>query len=112
MFKNSDFKCKSCYNKYNNTNNKWRNKGQGVYGIFSGQSCLYIGESKQLNNRISQHKTYIKNPNGNKNKYFIELYNLISQHKDITFKVLEETPNHKTQERIWIEYLCPLYNTL
>ena len=114
--------CKSIYNKeWNKTpkgklnwvrsSNKWKNKIQGVYGIFSDMTCLYVGESGQLYNRISQHKTCIKNPNGVKSKRR-QLYNLLQKHNNLEFRILEETPNHKTQERIWIEYLCPLYNTI
>ena len=87
---------------------KWNIKYQGVYGIFSGETCLYVGESKQVNKRICDHKSYIKNPSSQPGHK--ELYNLISQHKDIIFKILEETPNHKEQERIWINKLNPLYN--
>tara|TARA_R110002153_G_scaffold15392_7_gene54928 strand:- start:154 stop:546 length:393 start_codon:yes stop_codon:yes gene_type:complete len=103
--------CKSCHKirskKHTNT---WKYKVKGVYGIFSGQSCLYVGESKQVNNRFTRHKHYIKNPEaktrGNK-----ELYYQLQKHNNLEFRILEETLNHKAQERIWIDYLNPLYNT-
>ena len=119
-FKNQ-YKCKSCMRAYQRkwskteagkaSQRKYGTSKQGVYGIFSGQSCLYVGESSWLNKRINVHKSFTKNPKiAPKSQRY--LYNLVSQHKDITFRILEETPNHKEQERIWIEYLCPLYNRL
>jgi len=119
-FKNQ-YKCKSCIRAYQRkwskteagkaSQHKYNTSKQGVYGIFSGQSCLYVGESSWLNKRINVHKSFTKNPKtAPKSQRY--LYNLVSQHKDITFRILEETPNHKEQERIWIEYLCPLYNRL
>ena len=41
--------CKSCHQYYKKIGHKQK---QGVYGIFSGQTCLYVGESEELRNRI------------------------------------------------------------
>ena len=88
---------------------KWNNKGQGVYGLFSGETCLYVGESSKLNQRKSAHFSCIKNPSNS--KFHKQLYIRMSQHDNIYFKVLEETVNHKEQEQVWIEYMTPLYNS-
>jgi protein-tyrosine phosphatase len=70
-----------------------------------------VGESSWLNKRINIHKSCTKNPKiSPKSQRY--LYNLFQQHDNIDIRILEETPNHKTQERIWIDYLNPLYNTL
>lgn len=120
-YKNQN-QCKDCKKIYNRMwsktpkgkaiakkgSDKWRKTGQGVYGIFVGNSCYYIGESSQLNNRISAHKTGIRNPSSAR-AYFRPLYTLL-QNKNYEIRVLEETPNHKEQELKWIEYMCPLYN--
>ena len=120
-YKNQN-QCKDCKRAYNrewvktpkgkNTVSKavikWRSKRQGVYGIFVDQTCYYVGESSGLDGRISQHKTYIKNPQSAKPMFF-PLYNSL-QDKDYEIKILEETPNHKEKEKVWIEYLAPLYN--
>ena len=114
-------KCKPCHKKaclpanrkYHKTNKgkasvkKHQTSKQGVYGIFSNQTCLYVGESGWLNSRIPQHKANIFNKITAPQ---VELYLSIRQHDNIEIRILEETPNHKTQERIWIDYLNPLYN--
>ena len=119
-FKNQ-YKCKSCIRDYQRkwikTENgkssqyKYNTAKQGVYGIFSGQSCLYVGESSWLNKRINVHKSWAKNPLSSA-KSSRHLYINLSRHNNLEFRILEETPNHKAQERIWIDYLNPLYNTL
>lgn len=131
--KNRDYICKPCSNVYNNKQyhtkdiiklavkkydrknkqilakkrDEWSRSKQGVYGIFSGETCLYVGESSRLLHRISHHKGNIKKPKGIQK----ELYIRISRHDNVYFKVLEETKNHKEQEKVWIEYMNPLYNT-
>ena len=107
-FNNSDFRCKKCQTHHVNTTAKWRKKGKGVYGIFVGESCYYIGESSQLNNRISAHKTLIRNPIPAK-PHFKPLYDAL-QGKNYEFRILEETDNHKEQEQVWVNYYSPLYN--
>ena len=117
-FKNQ-YKCKSCIRAYQSkwvktekgkaSQRKYNTAKQGVYGIFDCVTCLYVGESIWLNKRIHVHKSWIKNPKSS-SKTSRYLYDLLSKHKDITFKILEETPNHKEQERVWIEYMCPKYN--
>ena len=104
--KRKDYICKSCRP---TPSQVWRYKGQGVYAIYDNGECLYVGESSQLNNRISQHKTWVKNPLSTK-KSIQYLYNNLSQHKHIIFGVLEETPNHKEREQYWINKLKPKYN--
>ena len=87
---------------------KWKTKIQGVYGIYTNEECVYIGESSQLNNRISQHRTYSRNPSTAK-PLFQSLYQYLST-VDFTIKILEETPNHKEREQYWINELKPKYN--
>ena len=87
---------------------KWKTKLQGVYGIYTNEECIYIGESSQLNNRISQHKTYSRNPSTSR-PLFQSLYQYLNT-VDFTIKILEETPNHKEREQYWIDQLKPKYN--
>ena len=119
QMKLSNYVCKGCMKvyqqKYYKTNHRklknrvkqWSKSKQGVYGIFSGETCLYVGESSRLLHRIANHKSGIKKPKGRQK----ELYIRISRHSDIYFKVLEETKNHLEQEKVWIDYMNPLYNT-
>jgi len=88
---------------------KWEHKKQGVYGIFAVDKCLYVGESKRLDGRISQHKTYIKNPFSSRATQH-ELYISIAKYDNVQIKILEETPNHKEREKYWIEQLQPEFN--
>jgi hypothetical protein len=114
--------CKKCKHDYNikwiktekgkeshiNNSKVWRNKVKGVYGIFENDKCLYVGESKQLNDRMSKHKTLSRNPSYAK-PYFKSLYQYLNT-IDFTIKILEETPNHKEREQYWINQLKPKYN--
>jgi len=94
---------------YNKSNNKWYNKqGSGVYGIFSKNICLYIGESITLTRRLGYHKACIKKPSISNQP---ELYEQIQQYNNIKFRVLETTENHKERESYWINKYQPLYNT-
>ena len=86
---------------------KWVKKKQGVYGIFDGETCLYVGESQQINHRFSEHRANIKRFQQNTHKL---LYDNLKQHSNLEFRILEETPNHKEQEQVWIDYYSPLYN--
>ena len=98
--------CKSCHHYYKKLGHK---KKQGVYGIFSGNECLYVGESEELRNRIYSHKSNIKNVTTNI-KSQRELYIRIAEYSNVVIKVLEETDNHKAQEKYWINKLNPKYN--
>ena len=105
-------RCKSCYNTHNYNQgyiNKWMDKGEGVYGIFSGNECLYVGESSRLNARMCEHKTNIKNI-VTTNPTSINLYIRIAKHNNVVVKVLEETKNHKEREQYYINKFNPLYN--
>ena len=86
----------------------WENKHQGVYGIYENGECLYIGESKRLNGRITDHKYWIRYPHKSINQ--IIFYEQLSQHKHLIIGVIEETPNHKEREGYWIAKLNPKYN--
>jgi hypothetical protein len=115
--------CKKCHNKNNNkhikkylktskgkyshskTINQW---GSGIYGIFESGICLYVGESKSLFRRISQHKSHIKNPNIKVPQY--SLHTALKQHKNYVIGVLEQTENHKERESFYINQYQPLYN--
>jgi excinuclease UvrABC nuclease subunit len=89
---------------------KWFNSwGSGVYQIVNNNECLYVGHSKTLRRRITNHKVYIKNPKTaprTKEEFYIEL----QSYPNIEFKILEETLDHKEREKYWINKLKPKYN--
>ena len=87
---------------------KWKTKLQGVYGIYTNEECVYVGESKNLNDRMSTHRTLARNPL-NAKPYFQPLYQFLNT-VDFVVKILEETPNHKEREQYWINKLKPKYN--
>ena len=112
-------KCKICKSIYESqwyksnterkkkTTIKWSKLKSGVYAIFENGKCLYVGETSRLNGRISDHKTWIKNPSVSNN---ISFYNKLSNHKSYIIGVVEECSNHKEREKYWINKLKPLYN--
>jgi hypothetical protein len=121
FYKNQN-QCKICrceYNKhwyktpkgkstYTKNARKWKTKLQGVYGIYTDGECVYVGESKRLNDRMSSHRTLSRNYSYAR-PYFQPLYQYLST-VDFTIKILEETPNHKEREQYWINKLKPKYN--
>jgi len=90
--------CRKCHievqQKYN-LKRKWHTRYKGVYGIFENGVCLYVGESSQINHRLSDHKS--RNP-------------YLSNHPAYVMGIIEETPNHKEREQYWINVFQPLYN--
>ena len=101
--------CKSCFNTYHTQTIK---KYKGVYGIFSNNKCLYVGESSRVNERMSKHRVLINNIKQAEkhNPTQLYLYKQLSQHKNIIVKLLERTDNHKEQEKYFINKLKPLYS--
>lgn len=61
-----------------------------IYGIKVNGEYLYIGSTKDLNRRKSQHKNKINNP-PKKNK---ELYEFLKD-KEFTYDILHETEDKK-----------------
>jgi len=109
-------KCKLAYEQYwykinpeykKNIVKSWSHLKSGVYTIFEYVKCLYVGETCRLNGRISDHKTWIKNPLVSNNKSF---YNKLHNHKAYVIGIVEECSNHKERESYWIQQLKPLYN--
>jgi hypothetical protein len=94
--------------KHHQCNKEWATKISGVYGIFNNE-CLYVGESKRVNARLSDHKYYIHHPESKIHKNN-PIYHLLSQHTHLEFRILEETPNHREREKYWINQLKPKYN--
>ena len=90
-------------------NANWNNRISGVYAVYDENVCLYVGESKGVPKRISQHKCHINNPQSASKASQPLYYNLI-KHSNIEFKILEETSNHKEREKYWINQLKPKYN--
>ena len=88
---------------------KWNNRISGVYAIYENNLCLYVGESKRVPSRLAQHKCNINNPSAT-SKWDQPLYYKLQQHSNLEFRVIEETPNHKEQEKYWINKLKPKYN--
>ena len=114
--------CKPCHNKrvtqYQKDNyvrsyqtkRKYHKKKQGVYGIFSNNECLYVGESSQLVKRIADHKCCINKPEISP-KSEQQRYIRIAEYNNVEIRVLEETPNHKEREKYWIQALNPKFNS-
>ena len=90
----------------NELDKRWKYKIAGVYAIYEKGKCLYVGESKRVLDRFSNHNEGINKIKGPHKK----LYEKLSQHIHLIFGVIEETPNHKEREQYWINKLKPKYN--
>ena len=110
--------CKKCHNKdhitkqdpiyLQNKVKEWRKSIKGVYGIYENGECLYVGESSILNQRISNHRWLLNNPE--KSGGHFSFYTKLQQHKHLIFGVIEECDNHKERETEYINKLKPKYN--
>lgn len=92
-----------------------RTKISAVYGIFSGDLSLYVGQSVQINGRLSTHKTCLKNQSTAEKNYptMAHLYPLLRQHSNVEFRIVEECSPEMLlhREQYYIDTLKPLYNT-
>ena len=93
-----------------NARQKYSYKISGVYGIYDGGECLYVGESKRVLHRWADHISYTNNLNSQEAKKN-PLYKKLSQHMHFIFGVIEECDNHKEREQHYIQQLKPKYNT-
>lgn len=91
---------------------QWANSIQGVYEIYSNKICLYVGQSKQLKNRISEHKTHIKSKTLSTKLRAFQLYNSLRTHINVSIRVIEECSQDILLEREqhYIDTKKPLYN--
>ena len=89
-----------------NWNNSW---GSGVYQMISDNQCLYVGCSKMLRKRVSDHKSYIKNPKASPQTWK-EFYIKLQSHSNIEFKIVEVCDDYKEKEKQYINQLKPKYN--
>ena len=121
--KNQQYTCKGCMyksarkweldNPIRRTElfNSWRTKKQGVYEIFSGDICLYIGESGQINHRMETHKSMMRHSHLRKHSNgFYKVYEKMDVYDNKDVRILEECDNHKERETHWINKLKPLFN--
>tara|TARA_R110001632_G_scaffold232527_1_gene373531 strand:- start:441 stop:974 length:534 start_codon:yes stop_codon:yes gene_type:complete len=85
-----------------------------VYGLYDGDTCLYIGQSIQLTGRWAKHKTLIKNPDtvSKHHSNHVDLYNNIRSHSNVDYRIIEEvSPEVLLQrEQYYIDAYKPLYN--
>ena len=81
----------------------------GVYKITNNiTGDFYIGSSKNIKNRWTQHKSpsiWSHHPNS-------KLYKDMAQYglNNFSIEIIEETDNLKEREQYWIEQLKPIYN--
>ena len=92
-------------------NKVWKYKKSGIYEWYDGEVCLYVGQSKALNGRISVHKSWFNNPlSAPKSQAY--LYPLLRQHQNAQIHIIEECSPEILLEReqYYIDTKKPLYN--
>ena len=92
----------------------WITRIAGVYSIKEDNVVLYVGQSKQFNQRKADHKYYSNNPEMAL-KMGIEQYPLyvkLNQHNNLKIELLEECPIELLleKEKQYINRLKPKYN--
>jgi hypothetical protein len=113
--------CKSCANistknsKIYNTlyakevSYEWKYKFKGVYAIYEKGVCLYVGSSKRILDRWSQHISCINNPS-KAPKSNQQLAKQLINHKHIIFGIIEVCNDYLEKEKQYINQLKPKYN--
>lgn len=84
----------------------YKNPGIGVYGLFSGNECLYVGASKQLKTRWGQHRRSLQHRKHINQKLQAEF----DSGKQILFEVLESCKESELRQKE-IEYIDVLKPT-
>lgn len=91
----------------------------GVYCFTNFEEILYVGSSKNIRERYSQHKSDCHNENSN--RYHLIFYQYIREHninlKDLNFIILKEFDYYdknilEKYERNYIEILKPKFNKI
>lgn len=83
----------------------------GVYKIIAGGEIVYVGRSRRINDRMSKHRYYFKNPDKcNVEKQRLMYEDMRTKWDSIEVKVLELTDNHIEQEKYYIDMYSPIYN--
>ena len=120
--KNNIYRCNNCRNfdtltwKRNNVEHtnqlasKYAYAKQGVYGIFSDNQCLYVGESTMLTSRINKHSSHLNGKSRQHVRGQEKLYELMDAYDNKEIRILQECQNHKERELYWINKLNPLFN--
>lgn len=76
-----------------------------IYGLFDGDLCLYVGQTKNLQRRMKEHKNK-KNGTGSGD---------IPEYNDVNMRILEKVlPEEKisVKEAQWYDILKPFYNKI
>lgn len=81
-------------------------QASGVYWFINNDEVVYVGSSKNLYKRMTQHNTFIKK--GTNNGYQTDLYQFLQNNE---FKVqFQLTENYKETEQKLIETYQPTFN--
>lgn len=81
---------------------------RGIYKIELNNKCLYVGQSKDIKRRWSEHRRHLRQ-NKHDNIYLQRIYN---KHNNFKFSIVEEADanNINEKELYYIEELKPLCN--
>lgn len=81
---------------------------RGIYKIELNGQCLYVGQSKDIKRRWTEHRRHLRQ-NRHENVYLQRIYN---KHKDFQYSVIEENDfdNLNRLELEYIQKLKPLCN--
>jgi excinuclease UvrABC nuclease subunit len=83
-------------------------KKAGVYKFVCNDTVVYVGSSKNLYNRMRQHKSALNYGCTSRGKQ-VELYQFLQQNDfSIEFEIAGE--NHKQMEQEWIDKFKPRFN--
>ena len=86
----------------------------GIYCICLNEVPVYVGQSKNVRYRLSQHIYFIENAIFNQEHKYLLLYSAKIGCMDLSFKVIEYCNQEDLNERedYWILYLKPSLNII
>jgi len=102
--------CKIC-NKI--SMNRWQSKYSGIYKITSNNITLYVGQSKRVNERMSKHRSCLRNPQIAVKHIPTQsyLYPQLLNYSNLQVEIIEYCDINilLEREKYWQNQLKPLY---
>lgn len=87
-------------------------ESSGIYALLINNQIVYVGQSKNLAQRIAQHAYELEKRNPKEKKYQILKEVIHKYQQPISFQVLEQTDNLNERENYYIEKFTPILNTV
>lgn len=87
-------------------------ESSGIYALLVNNQIVYVGQSKNLAQRIAQHEYELEKRNPKEKKYQILKQVIHKYQQSVSFQILEQTDNLNERENYYINEYSPILNTV